>query len=402
MKKAFVNATIMPIEGDIIENGKLLIKDDKISAIGADIDIGDAEIIDCTGKFITPGLIDAHSHVGLFEEGAGPGPAYSDGNEISEATVPYLRVIDAIFPHDIGFEDARGAGVTTLGITHGSANAIGAQVTVVKTYKDKIVDDMIIKDIAGVKFAMGENPKRVGFNNKRAPQTRMGVAYTIRKAFYEALDYENEWEEYDQKLLTEDAKEEEERSYVKPPKYDLGKEILIQMMNGEIPARSHAHRADDIITAIRLSEEFGYPLIIDHATEAIKVKDVLAEKKLSCVIGPLMTSRSKRELVDRTLKTPGVMVKAGVLVAITTDAPVIPIHGLRDTVIMAVREGLPEDRALETVTINPAKILGLDNRIGSLKVGKDADFLIFSGDPLDGRSKVLSTYIDGHKVFSAE
>ncbi len=398
MKQAFVNARIYPIEGEIIENGTLLIEDTKITGVGKDLSTDGYEIIDCEGKSITPGFVEAHSHVGLWEEGAGPGPANADGNEITDATTHYLRAKDAVFPLDLGFEDARMGGITTMGLTHGSANAIGAQFCVVKSY-GHVVDDMIIKDSVGVKMALGENPKRVGVMNKRAPQTRMGVAYTIRKAFYEAIDYRNELKEYEEKVKEENKKSEEDRKWIKPPKKDLGKEVLIKMMNGELPGRCHAHRADDIITAIRLSEEFGFKLFIEHATEGFKVADILAEKGITAVVGPLLTSRSKRELVDRSMKTPGLMVKAGVNIAITTDAPVIPIQGLRDSVIMAIREGLPEEMALETITINPARILGLDDRIGSLKVGKDADFLIFNGDPLDGRNKVIQTYIDGKIVF---
>ena len=264
------------------------------------------------------------------------------------------------------------------------------------------VQDMVIKEPAGVKFAMGENPKRVGQENKRAPHTRMAVAYLIRKAFYEALDYRKELEEYEFNKTANDQKtEEKDKKFVKPPKKDLGKEILLKLLDREFPVRSHAHRADDIETAIRLSEEFGYKLIVDHATESYKIKDLIVEKKVPVVIGPIYGrgSRVKNELRDQQMTTPGVMMKAGAMVSITTDAPVIPIDTLRDTVIQCVREGLPDDRALETITINPAKVLELDNRIGSLKAGKDADFLIFNGDPLDSRNAVIETYIDGKLVF---
>ena len=403
MKKAFTNATIIPIEGAIIEHGTLLIEDAKIINVGSNLSVEGFEVQDCSGKTITPGFIDAHSHVGLFEEGTSAQHVH-DGNERTDSVVPYLRSIDGIFPLDMGFDDARHGGVTTLGITHGSANPIGAQTCVVKTAGTTIAE-MVIKEPAGVKFAMGENPKRVGQENKRAPHTRMAVAWLIRKAFYEALDYRKDLEEYEFNKTSNDSKtEEKDKKFIKPPKKDLGKEILLRLIDGEFPVRSHAHRADDIETAIRLSEEFGYKLVVDHATESYKIKELIVEKKIPLVIGPIFGrgSRVKNELRDQQMSTPGVMMQAGVMVSITTDAPVVPIDSLRDTVIQCIREGLDSERALETITINPAKVLVLDDRIGSLKAGKDADFLIFNGDPLDTRTAVEETYINGKMVFKRE
>lgn len=400
MKTAFVGAMIHTMEGETLENATLIIDGPSIVDVGQNLSTEGCDVVDCKDLQITPGLIDAHSHVGLWEEGASPGPAVSDGNETSEAIVPYLRSMDSVFPEDLGFNDARKGGVTTMGLTHGSANPIGGQICVVKS-RGHVIDDMVIREPAGIKMAMGENPKRVGVNNKRAPHTRMAVAYLIRKSFYEALDYAQKWEGYYKKIKSIESTDDEEKKNDLPskPDYDLGKEVLLKVLNGEIPVRCHSHRADDIRTAIRLSEEFGYKLVIDHATESSKIKEVIAEKNLPCVIGPLFGARVKRELVNKSLKTPGIMVKAGVTVCITTDAPVIPIDGLRDTVVMAIREGLPSDRALETITINPAKVLNVDDRVGSLKAGKDADFVIFSGDPFDIRNRVLKTYIDGELVY---
>ena len=403
MKKAFTNATIISIEGAIIEHGTLLIEDAKIINVGSNLSVEGFEVQDCSGKTITPGFIDAHSHVGLFEEGTSAQHVH-DGNERTDSVVPYLRSIDGIFPLDMGFDDARHGGVTTLGITHGSANPIGAQTCVVKT-TGVTVAEMVIKEPAGVKFAMGENPKRVGQENKRAPHTRMAVAWLIRKAFYEALDYRKDLEEYEFNKSSNDSKiEEKDKKYVKPPKKDLGKEVLLKLLDREFPVRSHAHRADDIETAIRLSEEFGYRLVVDHATESYKIKELIVEKNIPVVIGPIFGrgSRVKNELRDQQMTTPGVMMKAGAMVSITTDAPVVPIDALRDTVIQCIREGLDSERALETITLNPAKVLGLDERIGSLKAGKDADFLIFNGDPLDTRTAVEETYINGKMVFKRE
>ena len=398
MKVAFVNAKIIPVEGKNIENGTLLIEGSKIKSLGVDLPTKGYEVVDCTGLVITPGLIDAHSHVGVFEEGTSASHVH-DGNETTEAAVPYLRTMDSLFPLDLGFDDARRGGVTTMGVTHGSANPIGAQNVVVKS-AGITVSDMVIKEPAGVKFAMGENPKRVGRENKRAPHTRMAVAHTIRKAFYDALDYRNDIIEYEHKI--KNMSNDDKKEFIKPPKKDLGKEILLQLIDNTIPVRSHAHRADDIETAIRLSEEFGYRLVIEHATESYKIKDLIVSKNIPLVIGPIFGrgSRTKNELRDQQMSTPGVMVKAGALVCLTTDAPVVPIDSLRDSLIQCIREGLPMDKALEIVTINPAKILGVDDRVGSLKEGKDADFLIFNGDPFDSRNSVIKTYIDGNLVFS--
>lgn len=400
MKQAFTNAKIIPIEGDIIESGTLLIDKGKIVDLGMNLSTDDYEVIDCRGKTIIPGLIDAHSHVGVFEEGTSAAHVH-DGNERTEATVPYLRTMDSLFPLDMGFDDARQGGVTTMGVTHGSANPIGAQFVVVKS-KGTTVSDLVIREPAGVKFAMGENPKRVGQEGKRAPHTRMAVAWVIRKAFYDAIDYRLEWEEFEYNVKkNETVEDEKDKKFVKPPKRDLGMEVLLQILDRKIPVRSHAHRADDIETAIRLSEEFGYKIAIEHATESYKIKEMIVEKQIPVVIGPIFGrgSRVKNELRDQQMSTPGVMVKAGAFVCLTTDAPVIPIDSLRDSLIQCIREGLPADRALEIVTINPAKLLEVDHMVGSLKAGKDADFLIFGGEPLDSRNAVLETYINGERVF---
>ena len=395
MKEAFVGAKIIPIVGNELENGTIIIESGKIINIGENVDTAGCEIINCDGKIITPGFIDPHSHVGLIETGSRD-EATHDLNETTESVTPHLRAKDAIFPEDQAFQFARAGGVTTQGITHGSANPIGGQFCVVKSY-GIIVDEMILKEPAGIKMAMGENPIRTGQSNNRSPKSRMGVAFLIRKSFQEALDYLIEWEDYENKRLN--AKKGE---LVKPPKRDFKLEILGKVLNKEIPVRCHSHRSDDIQTAIRLSEEFGYRLILDHATESYKIKELIISKNIPVILGPLFGMSTKPESKFKSMKTPGIMTKAGALVCITTDAPVVPIEGLRDTLIMAVRDGLSPDIALNTITINPAKVLGVDDRVGSLETGKDADFLIFNGDPLDLRSKVVQTYIDGNLVYNLE
>jgi imidazolonepropionase-like amidohydrolase len=395
MKQAFIHATIWTAAGVPIEDGAIVVEDGIIVAVGNDLDTTDMTIVDCEGQYILPGLIDVHTHTGVWGEGARDD---YDGNEVSEAITPYTRALDAIYPEDIGFEDARRGGVTTLGITHGSANPIGGQVAVAKAY-GKVADDMVIKEPAGVKMALGENPKRVGEHLKRAPQSRMGVAYMARQAFYEAIEYRKDWEHHRLLAAEEQKRPEYERKPLREPKIDLGKEMLLKVLDREIPVRNHAHRMDDIRTAIRLADEFGYRLVIEHATESYRIADELAGRDVMLAVGPLFGERSKREINKSTPATVGIMVERGLTVAIMTDSPFNPIHNLRDLVIFAIREGLPEDRALETVTINGAKILGVEDRVGSLELGKDADFILFAGDPWDARNKVQATYIDGRNVF---
>jgi len=398
MKQAFTNATIWTAAGPEIEDGVLIIENGKIIAVGEGLDLSGMEVINCGGGFLLPGFVDPHTHTGVWGEGARDD---YDGNEISEAITPYTRVLDAIYPEDIGFEDARRGGVTTVGIGHGSANPIGGQFSVSKTY-GLVADDMVIKEPAGVKMALGENPKRVGEHYKRAPNSRMGVAYLARKAFYEAIEYRKDWEHHRALEADEAKKPEGERKPLREPKRDLGKEILLSVLDREIPVRNHAHRMDDIRTAIRLADEFGYRLVIEHATEAYRIVDEVAGRDVMLAIGPLFGDRSKREVNKATPASVGIMVGRGCTVAIMTDSPFNPIHNLRDLAIFAIREGLDPNRALETVTLNGARILGVDDRLGSLEPGKDADFVILDGDPWDARSKVQATYIDGRRVFEAD
>ncbi len=395
MSTAFTNARIHTAAGPVIEGGTLLIADGKIVAVGSDVDTGGAEEVDCTGKTILPGLVDCHSHAGVASTGAWDD---HDVNETSEKITPHVRVLDAIHPADQAFEDARRGGVTLLGVTHGSANVIGGQVAACKT-AGLVADEMVIKEPAGVKMALGENPKRVGGNLKRQPNSRMGAAYLAREAFVAAQEYQRDWEHYEALVAAEAAKPDDERKPLREPKRDLSKEILVKVLRGDVPVRNHSHRLDDIRTAIRLSEEFGYRLVIDHATESHKIADEIVSRGIPIAVGPVGAARGKRETRHRTAATAGVMMAAGATVAIMTDAPVDPVQHLRDMVIISIRDGLPEDRALETITINPAMILGVDDRVGSLEPGKDADFIVFDADPWDARNPVQATYIDGEKVF---
>lgn len=396
-KRAFINAIIWTAAGDEIRDGALIVEDGRVVEVGGGSDTSGAEVVDCEGHYLLPGFIDAHAHTGIWGEGSHDD---YDGNEMSAAITPYVRALDSIYPEDPGFADARRGGVTTIGIMHGSANPIGGQLTVAKS-AGLVADEMVIREPAGVKMAFGENPKRAGESHKRAPTTRMGVAHLARKSFVEAQEYQKDWDHYEALLAVEAAKPKTDRTPLRAPKRDLGLEILVKVLNRELPIRNHAHRMDDIRTAIRLAEEFGYDLVLDHATEAHRIADEIVSRNIPICLGPLIGGRSKREVSRKTPASVGIMVKAGAKVIVMTDSPFVPVNHLRDQVIIAIREGLPEDRALETITRNPAEILGVDERVGTLQPGKDADFILIDGDPWDARTKVQRTYINGDLVFSA-
>ncbi|MBO0812816.1 MAG: amidohydrolase [Microlunatus sp.] len=381
---AIVGGRIVPVIGDVIENGTVLIKDGKITEVGAKIKVdSDTPVIDAAGKWVLPGFLEAHGHVGVHEEGNGW--AGSDTNEMTDPIGARFRALDAINPADEGFRDALSGGVTAVVIKPGSGNPVGGQTVAVKSW-GRIVDEMVIKEPCSVKSALGENPKRVYGEKKQTPSTRLGVASVIRDAFHDAQDYvaRKAEAERDGKAFTRDA----------------NNEILAAVLSGDLPWCQHTHRADDIATAVRLSEEFGYNLVVNHGTEAHLIADVLAQKNIPVIIGPLFTSRSKVELNQRHMRNPGLLADAGVKIAITTDHPVVPINFLIYQAIVSVKEGLDRDTAIRALTINPAEMLGLADRIGSLEVGKDGDVVIWSGDPLDIMSRAEHVVIEGRPVYS--
>lgn len=385
--KAIVGGTILPITSDKIEDGVVLIDNSKIKALGKGLPIPDGtEIIDAHGKFILPGFIDAHTHLGLSEVGIRE--EGEDTNEYPEPLNPQLRAIDGINPFDKGFEYARCGGVTTVAVAPGSANPVGGAVTAIKT-SGKVVDDMVIKNPVGIKAAFGENPKRVGRDQKRTPWTRMSTAALLRRALVKAQNYikNKEW-----------AAKNNER----PPDRDLACESLIPVLRKELPLRVHAHRADDIATAVRIAEEFDINIVIEHGTEAYKIADWLSKKNIPVVAGPALGTPTKIETQGLTFKALKILKDAGILFAITTDHPVVGIHYLLLCAIMGIKQGLDEQSALEAITVNPAKILGIDDRVGSLEVGKDADILIVGGDPFDIRSHIEKTMINGEIVFDID
>ncbi len=385
---AITGARLVPITGEPVESGTLLVRDGKIAALGPDVAVPDGTpVVDVGGSWVLPGFIEAHGHVGVHEEAEGW--AGSDTNEMTDPVTAQVRALDAINPADLGFRDAIGGGVLAVNVNPGSGNPIGGQTVAIKCW-GRTVDEMLLREPSGLKSALGENPKRVYGEQKKTPSTRLGVAAVIRGAFVDASNYL-------QKIEAEQRKPADER---KPVDRDLKLEALAKVLNREIPWRQHCHRADDIATAMRIAQEFGYDLVIDHGTEAHLLADLIAARDIPVIIGPLFTSRSKVELRNRSLANPGKLAAAGVTIAITTDHPVVPINFLVHQASLAVKYGLDRDTALRALTINPARIIGVDDRLGSLEVGKDADFAVWSGDPLDVLSRVERAYLDGTEIYS--
>jgi imidazolonepropionase-like amidohydrolase len=382
---AIAGGRVVPIEGDPVEGGIVLVRDGKIAAVGGPgFAVPDgAEVVDATGKWVLPGFIDAHAHAGVSEEGEGW--AGQDTNERTNPVTAQVRALDAINPADQGFRDAVTGGVLAVNVNPGSANAIGGQTVAIKCW-GRTVDEMVMREPAGLKSALGENPKRVYGERNETPATRLGTAALIRGAFVAAQNYQA-------KLAAADS------DGAAPAERDLKLEALSRVLRREIPWRQHCHRADDIATAMRMAGEFGYDLVIDHGTEAYLLADQIAAASIPVVIGPLFTSRSKVELRNRSLANPGRLAAAGVRIAITTDHPVVPIHFLIHQATLAVKEGLDPVTALRAVTIHPAQIIGCAGRVGSLAAGKDADLVIWSGDPLDVMSRAERAYVDGREIY---
>ncbi|HUR01271.1 MAG TPA: amidohydrolase [Nonomuraea sp.] len=386
MNLAITSGYVVPVDGDPFDGGTVLIQDGKIAAVGRDVEIPPGTtVVDAAGGWVLPGFVEAHGHLGVHEEAEGW--AGQDTNEMTDPNGARLRALDAINPADLGFADALSGGVTTAVIKPGSANPIGGQTVAVKCW-GRTVDEMLIREPVSVKSALGENPKRVYGDQKKLPSTRQGVAAVIREAFMKAQDYK--------------ARRSVAYDEGKPFDRDATQEILVRVLDGELPWCQHTHRADDIATALRLADEFGYRLVINHGTEGHLIADVLAERGVPVIIGPLFTSRSKVELRHRSLRNPGILARAGVELAITTDHPVVPIHFLVHQATLAVKEGLDREVALRSITVNPARIMGLDDRVGALRPGLDGDVVIWSGDPLDIMSRALRVFVDGREVYSYE
>lgn len=384
---AVIGKKVNTITNGIIKNGVVLIDKGKIKAIGQDVKIPEG-IKPIKAKYVMPGLVEAHCHIGIWEETIGW--AGSDGNERTEPATPHVRALDGIKANadEGGLKAALQEGITTAQVLPGSANVIGGHGVVLKTAPKTTVDEMLIRSPSGMKIAFGENPMRVyGVEAKKMPATRMGVAGVLREWLQRTKNYMEKMERF--------ADEPE-----KQPEYDIKLEALVPVLKKEIPLRAHAHRADDVATAIRVCEEFGIEMSWEHATEGHRIAKYIAEKKVPAVWGPSLTSRGKWEMRELSYETPLAMYEAGVKFAIQTDAVGSTIRFLPICAALSVKEGLPYDYALKAITIIPAEITGVADRVGSLEKGKDADLRLLNGDPLNIMTKCQKVIINGEVVHS--
>ncbi|MDR2179783.1 MAG: amidohydrolase [Synergistaceae bacterium] len=384
-KKYLAGGTVLTGTGKTLEGEAVVLDGGKIARVGTDIPVPQgAEVFDLQGKIITPGLIDAHVHMGTFNEGFPEG--FSDGNEKVEPLTPQLRVLDALYPDDTSFPDALAGGVTCVQSLPGSANVIGGQGMIVKT-KPGVLEFMTVRAPSAMKAALGENPIRVYTAMKKAPNTRMGVAALMREAFVKAQNY---------KAKLEAAKAKKEAF-----DRDLGMEALLPVLDRTLTLRVHCHRVDDIQTAVRIAEEFDLDFTLEHCTEGHKIAPWLAGKKVRAAIGPTLATKSKIEVRNKTWDTPRILWENGVHFCIITDHPVVPIEHLSVYASLAVRAGLPAEEALKGVTLYAAEHLGIADRVGSIETGKDADIAVWDGEPLDSRSRVVKTFVNGELVYEA-
>ena len=375
------NGYIKPMVGEDIENGCVLIGNDgKIAAVGKELEAPEGcTVIDAEGRLVTPGCVDAHCHIGLDNEGMGwEGHDY---NEIVEPLTPHLRAIDSINPMDEAFGLALAGGVTSACTGPGSANVVGGTFVAIKL-SGKRVDNMIIKNPLAMKCAFGENPKRCyGQGMKKSPSTRMATAALLRELLFKARNYMND------------------KDAGKNPAFDMKLEAMLPVMRGEIPLKAHAHRADDILTSIRIAKEFGVKLTLDHCTDGALIADELAQEGYSAFVGPSLGSKTKIELQNKSFTTPAVLHEAGVPISIITDAPVIPLQYLPMCAGLAVNAGLSEEAAWRAITINPAVQTGIGDRVGSLEPGKDGDVVIWTANPLTTLgAQAYTTIVDGKIV----
>ena len=380
-----IHGYLHTMKGAPIADGFIEMQDGHIVSVGPMSELTDvpAGAVDLKGATVTPGFIDAHCHIGIEEDSIGP--MGSDCNEATDPCTPHLRVIDAVNPRERCYSEAVDAGITSVVTCPGSANPIGGTILAMKTVGTR-VDDMVLLENAGIKFALGENPKRVYKGKNQLPSTRMGTAAIIREQLIKA-----------QKYLEKKEKAQEDPS--KPePEFNMKCEALIPLLKRQVKAHFHCHRADDIYTAIRIGREFHLDYILVHCTEGYLIAEDIAKEGIPAICGPLLTARSKPELSNATTANPGVLAKAGVLTAICTDHDVIPMPLLPTSAGFAVGEGMDYEEALRAITINPAKICKIDSRVGSLEKGKDADILVFDGDPLAVANKPKMVFVDGKQV----
>ena len=383
------NAKILTMAEKNYDNGFILVKDQKIIELGhmqnIPKDMMADTVIDAKGMYLMPGIIDSHCHVGMAEDSVGF--EGDDINEMTDPITPQLRAIDGVYHSDKAFEEARQNGITTVVTGPGSANVIGGQFAALKTF-GTTVDDMVIKAPCAMKIAFGENPKTVYNEKHQLPTTRMATAALLREQLFKTREYLEALEKY------EHDKEENDK-----PEFDIKLDALIPVIKGELVVKAHAHRADDILTAIRIAKEFNLDMTLDHCTEGWLIPEKIKQSGYNVILGPILTDRSKIELKNQTTKAPGTLLKAGVDVAIMSDHPCVPAQHLMLCATLAVKEGMPEEDALKSITINAAKSVRLESRIGSLEVGKDADMVMYTGNPINYLSKVKMTFINGQIIF---
>ena len=382
-----VDGKILTMAGAVYEDGVLHIRNGKIVEVG---EKGSVElhpengecVLPVAGAWIMPGLIEAHCHMGITEEKKGM--EGDDCNETVDPVTPYLRAIDAINTMDAAFDDAVRAGITAAMIGPGSANVVGGQFAFLKTHGRRI-DDLIIKAPAAMKVAFGENPKVNYSDQGKSPSTRMAIAALLRRELFEARQYfrQKENAERNGEFFAE----------------DFTKECWKPVLDNKIPLKAHAHRVDDIFTAIRIAKEFGLSMTLDHCSEGHLIAEELTQAGFPAIVGPDLTSRNKIEVQNMSFKTAGVLHRAGVPIAITTDHPVSLIQYLPICAGLAVKAGLPMEEGLKAITINPAKICGVADRMGSIEIGKDANLAIFDGNPMEVFTRTLYTIIDGTVVY---
>ncbi|SBV92225.1 Amidohydrolase family protein [uncultured Eubacteriales bacterium] len=382
----FTNAVVYPMDGPVIECGFVAVEGDKIKAVGpmSVLPKGDfGEVFDAAGGHLLPGFVDAHCHLGMF--GDGLGFEADDGNESTDPCTAHLRAIDAVNPLDRCFSEAREGGVTTVLTGPGSANPIAGQFAALKT-AGRWVDQMVVKAPVAMKFALGENPKTTYNERKEGPITRMATAAIIRENLLKAREY---------LCRVEKSQTDEDED---APDFDPRLEALIPVLKGELPVHCHAHRADDIATALRIAREFHLKLVVVHGTEGHLIPELLAQEGVGVITGPFLGDRSKPELVNMTMENPARLAAAGVKIAICTDHPVTPTQLLPLCAAMAAKNGLSDGAALAAITLSAAELAGVEDRVGSLTPGKDADLVLTTGHPLDWKSSISAVFINGVRV----
>lgn len=381
---ALTNCKAVTIANGILDQASILVEHGKIVAVGTELEIpADAEVIDLAGKWVTPGFIDAHSHLAMGEPGTrGSG---DDDNEATDPVTAHVRMIDSLDPWSIGISEARKGGFTCVCSLPGSANVIGGTGIAVKLKDAESVEELVIPGSEVMKMALGENPKGCYGAQKRMPMTRMGTGAVLRETLFRAKQYAE--------AMAEAEKEG------KTCKHDFKLDPLVPVVRGEMRCRVHCHRADDILTAVRIGEEFGLDLVVEHCTEGHKIADILADKQVNCVVGPLRLIPSKMEVWNCTIENPAILEKAGVKFALSADAQ-SATRWLPEEVGIAMAYGLSEETAFRALTIQAAKILKLDNRMGTLEAGKDADLAVFDGHPFSNMTRCKATMVDGVFYFN--